>query len=66
VRIGRDTPAPTQIISNEEYEPLPQTEAQREVQHRTPRLSELCDTGRTMQHSAKRDFPNFRHGWMRR
>jgi predicted TIM-barrel fold metal-dependent hydrolase len=34
VRIGRDTPVPTQVISNEEYAPPAQTRAQREVERR--------------------------------
>jgi uncharacterized protein len=33
-RIGRDTPVPTEVISNEEYAPPPQTRAQREVEIR--------------------------------
>jgi uncharacterized protein len=33
-RIGRDTPVPTEVVSNEEYAPPPQTFAQREVEMR--------------------------------
>ena len=33
-KIGRDTPVPTEVISNEEYAPPPQTRAQREVERR--------------------------------
>ncbi len=38
--IGRCTPIPTQIVSNEEFVPMPQTEDQRRVEHR---ISELAD-----------------------
>jgi len=38
-RIGRDTPVPTQVISNEEYAPPPQTRAQREVERRLDEMA---------------------------
>jgi hypothetical protein len=38
--IGRATPIPTQIVSNEEFEPLPQTPDQRRVE---ARINELAD-----------------------
>ena len=38
-RIGRDTPVPTQVISNEEYAPPPQSSAQREVELRLEEIA---------------------------
>ena len=38
--IGRHTPIPTQIVSNEEFVPMPQTEDQRRVENR---INELAD-----------------------
>ena len=38
--LGRITPIPTQIVSNEEFIPMPQTEDQRRVEHR---ITELAD-----------------------
>jgi predicted TIM-barrel fold metal-dependent hydrolase len=38
-RIGRETPVPTQVISNEEYAPPPQTRAQREVERRLDEIA---------------------------
>jgi len=32
--LGTETPLPTRLVSNEEFPPLPQTAAQREVEHR--------------------------------
>ena len=40
-RIGRDTPVPTEVISNEEYAPPPQTRAQREVERRLEQKQQL-------------------------
>jgi len=38
--LGRDTPLPTQIVSNEEFYPMPQTEDQRQVEARIAALAE--------------------------
>lgn len=38
--LGRHLPVPTQVVSNEEYYPLPQTPKQREVEHR---LTDMAD-----------------------
>ncbi len=39
VRLGRHLPIPTQVVSNEEFLPLPQTVQQRAVEHRIEVLS---------------------------
>ena len=40
--LGRALPVPTQVVSNEEFIPLPQTLAQRAVEQR---IAEIADTG---------------------
>ena len=37
---GVDSPMPTQVVSNEEFEPRPQTEKQKQVEHLIGELSE--------------------------
>ena len=39
-QVGRSTPLPTQVVSNEEYLPLPQTKAQKQVEHRINALAD--------------------------
>ncbi len=41
-KLGRSTPLPTQVISNEEYFPLPQTRNQKRVEHRINALADDC------------------------
>src|SRR2546423_2130784 len=38
---GVDSPMPTQVVSNEEFEPRPQTEKQKQVEHLIGELSEV-------------------------
>jgi predicted TIM-barrel fold metal-dependent hydrolase len=38
---GVDSPMPTQVVSNEEFEPRPQTQKQKEVEHLIGELSEV-------------------------
>jgi uncharacterized protein len=37
---GVDSPVPTQVVSNEEFEPRPQTKEQKHVEHLIGELSE--------------------------
>ncbi len=50
---GRNTPVPTQLISNEEFCPIPQTEEQRRVEKR---LFELADRHARQLGLSRRDF----------
>ena len=38
---GVDSPMPTQVVSNEEFEPRPQTPKQKQVEHLIGELSEV-------------------------
>jgi len=50
---GVDSPMPTQVVSNEEFEPRPQTEKQKHVEHLIGELSEVRAKKLGMQ---RRDF----------
>jgi hypothetical protein len=57
-------PLPTQMISNGEYTPLPQTEAQREVEGR---IRELCASARAAARNEAAANSSLRApGWRRR
>jgi len=51
--VGPDLPVPTQIVSNEEFAPLPQTEDQKLVQHR---LLEIADETAAKLSLSRREF----------
>ena len=62
-RIGRDTPVPTEVVSNEEYAPPPQTRAQREVERRLDEMASGLARSLGMSRSER---SNLQYGWVLR